>query len=178
MNGLSQIFHASRAESGFAALGKHRLKMITFLGTSSAGKVTLFDTDTAPVSGTYAQSTTTVTVTDTDHGLSTGDVVGICFSAGTGGTAQSGNYEITVTGANTFTITVLNSDTINAGAACLYVAYTPGSGATPKRHLLCKNVAASDTFSNDLAFPNSGFIVNRGIYVNMTNLAEVGVYYE
>jgi hypothetical protein len=104
--------------------------------------------------------------------------VGICFSAGTGGTAQSGNYEITVTGADTFTVTMLNSDTISAGAACLYVAYTPSAGTVPKRHFVCKNVAASDTFSNDLSFPNSGFIVNRGIYVNMTNLAEVGVFYE
>jgi len=178
MTSLSQVHHASRAESGFAALGKHRLKLISFLGTAQAGKLTIFDTDTAPVSGTYAQSTTTVTVTDVGHGLATGDIVGICFSAGTGGTAQSGNYEITVASADTFTITMLNSDTINAGAACLYVAYTPVAGTTPKRHIMCKNVAASDTFANDIEIPNEGFIFNRGIYVNMTNLAEAGLFYE
>lgn len=178
MNSLSQIFHAARGESGFAALGKHRLKLISFLGTDSAGKMTLFDTDTAPIAGTYAQSGTTVTVTDVDHGLSTGDIVGICFSAGTGGYAQSGNYEITVTTADTFTVTMLNSDTITNDPACLYVAYTPAAGVTPKRHIMCKNIAASDTYANDIEIPNEGFIFSNGIYVNMTNLAEVGLYYE
>lgn len=178
MNSLSQIYQASRLESGFAVLGPHRVKLLSFLGTASAGKLTLFDTDTAPVSGTYGQSGTTVTVTDTDHGLSTGDMVGICFSAGTGGTAQSGNYEITVTGANTFTFTVLNSDTITGDPACLYVAFTPAQGTTPKRWIMCKNIAASDTFANDLQIPNSGFYFRRGVYVYMSNLAEVGVFYE
>lgn len=178
MTNLSQVTHASRAESGFAALGKHRLKLISFVGTASAGKLTFFDTDTAPVSGTYAQSTTTVTVTDVGHGLSTGDIVGICFSAGTGGTAQSGNYEITVTSADAFTVTMLNSDTITGDPACLYVAYTPRPGVIPKRHVMCKSVAASDTFANDLCLPNEGFIFNKGIYVNITNLAEVGMFYE
>ena len=118
MNSLSQVFQVSKRESGFAVLGPHRLKEFSFIGTASEGKFTVYDTDTAPVAGTYAQSGTTVTVTDTDHGLATGDVVGICFATGTGGTACSGNYSITVVDANTFTITMLNSDTITNDPAC------------------------------------------------------------
>jgi len=126
VNSLSQVFQVSKRESGFVVLGPHRLKEFSIIGTASEGKLTVYDTDTAPVAGTYAQSGTTVTVTKTDHGLSTGDVVGICFATGTGGTATSGNYPITVTASNTFTITMLNSDTITNTPACNYVRKTAG----------------------------------------------------
>jgi ribonuclease BN (tRNA processing enzyme) len=178
MQSLARIHEAGRHESGFAVLGRHRVKLISFLGTASAGKFTLFDTDTAPISGTYGQSGTTVTVTDADHGLATGDMVGICFSAGTGGQAQSGNYEITVVDADTFTVTMLNSDTITGTPACLYVANPASRTGEPKRWVMCKNVAAADTFANDLEIPNSGFLFGIGVYVYMTNLTEVGIFYE
>jgi len=178
MDSLSQIYQASRGASGFAALGRHRLKMFSIVGTTSAGKFTVFDTDTAPVSGTYAQSGTTVTVTDVGHGLATGDIVGICFSAGTGGSAQSGNYEITVTSADTFTLTMLNSVTITGTPACVYVSYTPSSGVSPKRWLMCKNISANDTYANVYDMPNNGFLVRRGVYFYMTNLLEADVFYE
>lgn len=178
MNSLSQVQQVTRRESGFALLGVHRLKLISFVGTATAGKLTVFDTDTAPVSGTYAQTGTTVTVTDAGHGLSTGDVVGICFETGTGGTATSGNYPITVTGADTFTITMLNSDTITGTPACLYVANSGSKQPIPKRWLMCKNVSASDIFSNYIEIPNSGFLTKRGTYFNMTNLSEAEAFYE
>ena len=62
MNSLSQVFQVSKRESGFAVLGPHRLKEFSIIGTASEGKLTVYDTDTAPVAGTYAQSGTTVTV--------------------------------------------------------------------------------------------------------------------
>jgi hypothetical protein len=178
MNSLSQVFQVSKRESGFAVLGPHRLKEFSMVGTASAGKLTVYDTDTAPVAGTYGQSGTTVTVTDVDHGLETGYMVGICFDTGTGGTAQSGNYEITVTDADTFTVTMLNSDTITNDPACNYVAYNPGSNAIPKRWLMCKGLAASDTFANVFQVPNSGFIVKHGAYFLMSNLLEADMFYE
>lgn len=178
MDSLSQIFQVSKRESGFAVLGPHRLKEFSIIGTASAGKLTVFDTDTAPVAGTYAQSGTTVTVTDTGHGLATGDVIGICFSTGTGGTACSGNYSITVTDANTFTVTMLNSDAITAGAACIYVANSGANQATPKRWLMCKGTAAGDSYANNFPIPNSGFRTNLGTYFNMSNLLETDVFYE
>jgi len=48
----------------------------------------------------------------TAHGMVTGNVATLAFSAGTGGTATNGAYPITVTDANTFTITDTASGTI------------------------------------------------------------------
>jgi hypothetical protein len=56
--------------------------------------------------GTYSRTGTTVTVTITAHGFSNGNVLAIDF---TSGTALDGNYTITVTGANTFTLTTIAS---------------------------------------------------------------------
>lgn len=55
-----------------------------------------------PLTGTYSQTGTTVTVTITAHGLTTGQTANLDF---TSGTAVDGSYTVTVTGANTFTVT-------------------------------------------------------------------------
>ena len=178
MDSLAQVKQVSRRESGFAILGAHRLKVVSVVGTSSEGKLTIFDTDTAPVAGTYAQTGTTVTVTKTDHGLSTGDVLGICFATGTGGTATSGNYTITVTASNTFTVPMLNSDTITGTPACNYVANSGSKQPKPKRWLMCKTVSASDIFANVFDIPNSGFATKLGTYFLMSNLSETDAFYE
>ena len=63
--------------------------------------------------GTYARSSTTVTITSTAHGLSVGDEV-ICDF--TSGAATDGFYTVASVGdANTFTITDAASGTISAG---------------------------------------------------------------
>lgn len=178
MNSLSQVFQVSKRESGFVVLGPHRLKEFSIVGTASEGKLTVFDTDTAPESGTYGQTGFTVTVTDTGHGLSTGDVVGICFGTGTGGTATSGNYLIIVTSVNAFTVTMLNSDEITADPTCIYVANKGSNQPKPKRWLMCKGVAANDSFANVFGIPNSGFITTLGVYFFMTNLLEADVFFE
>ena len=65
----------------------------------------------ASISATYSQSTTTITITKTNHGLSVGDFVVIDFTSGTG---ADGNYEIqTVPNVNTFTVTSNSSATTN-----------------------------------------------------------------
>lgn len=175
---IAQIFQGHRHESGFVVLGRHRLKEVSLVGTASAGILDIFDTDTAPESGTYAQSGTTITVTDADHGLSTGDVVGISFSIGTGGTGQSGNYEITVTSSSAFTVTMLNSATITGDPACRYVASTPSPNTFPRRWLMSKHTSAGDTFANTFGIPNQGFIATKGIYFFMSNLLEADIFYE
>jgi len=178
MDSLSQIFQGHRHESGFVALGSHRLKEFSVVGGASAGTFVVFDTDTAPETGTYGQSGTTVTVADTGHGLSTGDVVGINFAVGTGGTAQPGNYEITVTTDDAFTVTMLNSDTITGDPACHYVANSGSNQPTPKRWLMSKHTSAADIYANVFQIPNSGFVAKNGIYFLMTNLTEADVFYE
>jgi len=59
--------------------------------------------------GTYSQSgTTTLTVTSTSHGLSTGNSVYLDF---TSGTATDGTFTITVTSADAFTVTTTSATT-------------------------------------------------------------------
>jgi hypothetical protein len=62
------------------------------------------------LTGTYARTSpsTTVTVTITAHGLKTGDRVFLDFTTGTG---LDGEYTVTVTGVNTFTVTTVASTT-------------------------------------------------------------------
>jgi len=54
------------------------------------------------LTGTYSQTGTTVTVTITAHGYVTGSIAYLDF---TSGTAVDGDYTVTVTDANTFTVT-------------------------------------------------------------------------
>lgn len=154
--------------SGFMVLGRNRVRGISFTGTASAGYVSLFDTTTAPVtSATYGRSGTTVTVSSTAHGLSTGDVIGIDFAAGSEGTATNGNYSITRTSANAFTLTDINSGTITAGAAMVYAS----------RWLMSYDVAASDSFNNAPFIPEDGVLAVNGIYAQMSNLLACNIYY-
>ena len=154
--------------SGFLVLGRNRVKAISFTGSATAGYVTLFDTTVAPVTtATYGRSGTTITVSATAHGLVTGQVIGIDFAAGTGGTATNGNYPVTVTNANTFTITDINSGSITAGAAMVYAS----------RWLMTFDVAAGDYFNNAPFIPNDGVIAVDGIYAQMSNVVAVNIFY-
>ena len=154
--------------SGFMVLGRNRVKAISFTGSATAGYVTLFDTTVAPVTtATYGRSGTTITVSSTGHGLITGQVVGIDFAAGTGGTATNGNYPVTVTNANTFTVTDINSGSITAGASMVYAS----------RWILTYDVAANDTYNNSPFIPDDGVIVTDGVYAQMSNVVACNIYY-
>ena len=154
--------------SGFMVLGRNRIRGISFTGSATAGYVALFDTTTAPVTtATYGRSGTTVTVTQSAHGLVTGQVIGIDFAAGTGGTATNGNYAVTVTNSSTFTITDINSGTITATPAMVYA----------NKWLLSYDVAASDSFNNSPIIPAEGVVVNDGVYAQMSNVVATNIYY-
>jgi hypothetical protein len=83
-----------------------------------------------------------------------------------------------VVDANTFTITMLNSDTITGTPACNYVANSGPNQANPKRWLMCKGVAAADSFANVFSIPNNGFVTKRGVYFLMSDLLEADMFYE
>jgi len=152
--------------SGQLVNGRTRLKALIQIGTSSAGTVNMWDTTTAPVAVTYGRSGTTVTITHTAHGLVTGDVVGLTFAAGTGGTATNGNYSITRTGADTYTITDINSGSITAGAAA-----TEGT-----RWLMSLDTnATSDVVP--LLIPGDGIVARNGIYAQMSNQVGLTIFY-
>ena len=156
-------------ESGFFVLGRNRVKAVSFFG--GGGTLVLFDTTSAPVSSsvTYAQSGTTVTVSKTSHGLVTGDVVGIHFDSNTGVSATDGNYVITVTGANAFTLTDINSRTITSTAA-LYV-----SGVN--RWLMTYETHSTDEFQNAPLIPGEGVLVVNGIYAYMSAIDSAQIFY-
>ena len=156
-------------QSGFLVLGRNRVKGISFVGTATAGQVTLFDTTTAPVTtATYGRSGTTVTVTQASHGLTTGQVIGIEFSAGTGGAATNGNYAVTVTSSSVFTLTDINTGTITA---------SPSAAFTTGKWLMSYDVSATDIFNNSPLIPGEGVVAVNGIYAYMVNLTAVNIYY-
>jgi hypothetical protein len=159
-------------QSGFFVLGRFRIKGLTFSGTSgAAGQIVLFDTVTAPVSAsvTYGRSGTTVTVTKTAHGLLTGDVVGIHFVAGSGGSATDGNYTITRTSADAFTLVDINSGTITGTPAAAY--------CSTGNWLLTQEPASSDVFNNFNLIPGEGILAKNGIYGYMVNIQSASIYY-
>jgi hypothetical protein len=154
--------------SGFMVLGRARVKAISFTGTATAGYVALFDTTTAPVTtATYARSGTTVTITQTAHGLTTGQTIGIDFAAGTGGTATNGNYTVTRVDANTFTVTDINSGSITGTPGLVYSS----------RWLLSYDVTANDTYNNSPFIPDDGVLAVSGVYAYISNVAAVNIYY-
>ena len=153
--------------SGFVVLGRNRLKAVSMVGTATAGTLDIFDTVTAPISATYARSTTTITVTKTAHGLATGDVVGIAFATASGTSGTNGNYVITVASSSTFTVTDINSGTIAGGTVAVYSTLWIASYDT----------GASDLFGNFALIPGEGILVKNGIYLNMSNLLSANVYY-
>jgi len=157
-------------QSGFLVLGRNRVRALSYVGTSSAGTLAVFDTATAPVTSgvTYGRAGTTVTVTKTAHGLTTGDVVGIHFEAFP--SATDGNYVITVTGANTFTLTDINTGTITGSPAAVYVS---GGGSW----LLTYESSAADIFNNSPDIPESGVLAIKGVYAYMDSIAVANIYY-
>jgi len=154
--------------TGFVVLGRTRLKGISLVGTATAGTLDIFDTTTAPVTdATYARSGTTITVTKTAHGLVTGDVRGFSFASVSGISATNGNYSITKTGANTFTLTDINSGSIAASTAMAYSTLWVNS----------YDVGAGDLFGNFALIPGEGILIQNGIYFIMTNITSANIYY-
>jgi hypothetical protein len=154
--------------TGFMLLGRTRLKALSTVGTATAGTLDVFDTTTAPVtSATYARSGTTVTVTSTAHGLVTGDVRGFAFASASGSSATNGNYTITRTSANAFTLTDINLGTIAASTAMSYSTLWIAS----------YDVGATDVFGNIVLIPGEGVLIQNGIYMIMTNITSANIYY-
>ena len=163
--------------SGFIRKARTAVKALDVVGSSSAGTLELWDTLTAPVTtGTYVRSGTTVTVTDTGHGLRTGDKIGISFEPDGGVIATPGNYEITVVDADTFTLVDINTGTIANDPDCRYVYGVDGSGLE-SRWMTTFHTAASDTFYNGFNIPQNGMIARKGVYAFAENLASINVYY-
>ena len=153
--------------SGQMVVGRYRLKGIITMGTATAGTVNFWDTTTAPTAITYARSGTTVTVTQSSHGLSTGNAIGLTFGAdGSGRAATNGNYIVTVVNANSYTVTDINSGTVTASTA----------GTAGARWLISIDTnTASDVTT--LLIPGEGVLARDGIYAQLTNQTGLTIFY-
>lgn len=178
---------ANLNQSGFCyvngTVNRTRLKQVTYAPTGGgAGTLIFFDTVSTPVSATYSRSGTTITVLSTGHGLSTGQQIGIGFLTSSGSSATDGNFKITVSNANAFTITDVNSGSISGGTGCYYVpAYTTPNGDTryqyPQRWLTAIDTFQGQTSTQQVTIPGEGIVVNNGLYAQLSTIAFTTVFY-
>jgi hypothetical protein len=106
------------------------------------------------LSGTYSQTGTTVAVTATAHGLITGNSVYLDI---TSGTAVDGEYTVTVTGVNTFTVQQASRTT--SGNVTLTRSTIRGSGNVSS---VSDNGTGDYTVNFTTAMPNTNYNVTFG----------------
>ena len=148
-----------QSASGTAVSYATRLKGITVTsGTSSIRNMAVAD-PTVSKSGTYSQTTTTITVTITGHGLVNGQRVFLDFTTGT---SRDAVFAVTVTNANVFTVT---STTASAtGNVTMYTTL----------------LLELDTFSTvglPVKIPGEGIYCPNGVYVGLGNSVTATIYY-
>ena len=144
------------ATSGLMVGYRTRLKgAVVFPFTGATGYSAFVDNTS--ITGTYARSTTTATITSANHGLSTGQWVYLDWNL------ADNPYQVTVTGANTFTVTVANS------------------GATSGNVTVWTNVLLQADASNATAFtivvPGEGILAPNGIRAFLAADIHATVFY-
>lgn len=150
------------------AADQNTVKSMVVSGDST---VVIGTADIPGIPGTYTRSGQTVTVTMNQHGIRDGLWVELAFNPGTGGTATSGNYKITVVDANTFTVTDTASGDITGGTLvkktinALNASYAQTNNAIT---LDLPDHGLVDGVKVDLQF-NSGSAVDLAAYVTVIN---------
>jgi hypothetical protein len=148
-----------QSASGTAVSYATRLKGITVTsGTSSIRNMAVAD-PTVSKSGTYSQTTTTITVTIAGHGLVNGQRVFLDFTTGT---SRDAVFAVTVTNANVFTVTSTTAST--SGNVTMYTTL----------------LLELDTFSTvglPIRIPGEGIYCPNGVYVGLGNSVTATIYY-
>ena len=156
---------AHLSSSGVAVNYRCRLKgAVVSANATAATRNTVF-ADNTTQTGTYGRATTTVTVTITNHGLTTGDRVWLVFSAGTGGTATTNVYSVTVSDANTFTVTDSATGSITGNPAVTMYA-----------DILLEADSYNPTAFNVL-IPGEGILAENGIYIGLVTNVTATIFY-
>ena len=148
-----------QSASGTAVNYATRLKGITVTsGTSSIRNMAVAD-PTVIKSGTYSQTTTTITVTIVGHGLVNGQRVFLDFTTGT---SRDAVFAVTITDANVFTVT---STTASA------------SGNVTMYTTLLLELDTFSTVGLPIRIPGEGIYCPNGIYVGLGNSVTATIYY-
>lgn len=146
--------HASA--SGLMIGGRVRLKGAVIFPFSAATGYTTF-VDDVSAAGTYARATTTATITSANHGLTTGQWVYLDWDL------ADNPYQVTVTGTNTFTVTVANS-----GAA---------SGNVTIYTSVLMQADASNATAYTVVIPGDGIVARNGIRVFLAADVHTTIFY-
>ena len=141
--------------SGVAVPYRTRLKGIV-ISPSSSTTLNVGVMNNVFSTGTYSQTGTTMTVTLTAHGLVNGDRVWLSCTTGDG---NSDLYSVTVTDANTFTVTSSTSESVS-GAVRVY------------SQILTEIDCATGTSFYTL-IPGEGIIGQNGLYVGLPSTGTV-----
>ena len=144
------------AVSGLMVGYRTRLKGAVVFPFSAAIGYSTF-VDNTSVSGTYARSTTTATITAVNHGLSTGQWAYLDWDL------TDNPYQVTVTDANTFTVTVANS------------GGTSGNVTVWNKVLL--QADASNATAYSIVIPGEGILAENGIRVFLATDIHSSIFY-
>jgi len=144
------------AASGLMVPYRTRLKGAVIFPFSGATGYSAF-VDNTSISGTYARTTTTATITSANHGLTTGQWVYLDWDL------TDDPYQVTVTNSNVFTVTVANS-----GA-------TSGNVTVYNKVLL--QADASNATAYTIVVPGEGILAAEGIRVFLAADIHCTVFY-
>jgi hypothetical protein len=142
--------------SGLMVPNRTRLKGAVVFPFSGATEYTVLVDDTS-ITGTYARATTTATITSANHGLSTGQWVYLDWDL------ADNPYQVTVTDANTFTVTVANS-----GAA---------SGNVTVWNDVLLQLDSSNQTGYSVVIPGEGILAHSGIRLFLGANTHITVFY-
>ena len=144
------------ASSGLMVPTRTRLKGAVIFPFSGATGYSAFVENTS-LSGTYARSTTTATITSANHGLTTGQWVYLDWDL------TDDPYQVTVTNSNVFTVTVANS-----GAA---------SGDVIIWNKMLLQADASNATAYTIVVPGEGILAAEGVRVFLAADIHCTVFY-
>ena len=143
--------------SGLMVGYRTRLKGAIMFPFSGATGYTVL-VDNVSITGTYARSTTTATITAANHGLAVGDWVYLDWDL------TDNPYQVqTVTNANVFTVTVANS-----GSA---------SGAVVVYNDVLLQLDASNQTAYNVNIPGEGILALNGIRLFLAADTHITVFY-
>ena len=146
--------------SGVAVNYRTRLKGVVVSANTTAATRNVVFADNTTLSGTYnIPGSTTCTVTITAHGLATGDRVWLNF---TSGSAVDNVYEVTVTGANAFTVTT--------------ASLTTNGNVTMYAQILME-VDAYYPAAYNVFIPGECILAENGIYVGLVANLTATIFY-